>query len=157
MISSSTIVWQAKNGMNVEDENDSHPCDDDDANEFDNDDDDDMHNTNDNQSSSNNYSGKTNTMIPPAVRKNETMDGGTSMTLAELAQCEEESSRRLFRRLLLPQRIGATITFVAQVFVLVGITLNIFGYGYVRSDTMPYWIGIDTLEHRQFQLELRKR
>ena len=78
------------------------------------------------------------------------------MTLAELAQFEEESSRRLFQRLLLPQRIGATITFVAQLFVLIGITLNVFGYGYVRNDT-THWIEIDTLEHRQFQLELRKR
>ena len=80
----------------------------------------------------------------------------TSISLAELARLEEESSRKLFQRLLLPQRIGATVTFVLQVFVLVGITLNIFGYAYVRNETTN-WIEIDTLEHRQFQMELRKQ
>ena len=101
------------------------------------------------------------------------------ITLAELAQLEETASRQIMQRLLLPNRIGGAITFVAQLFVVVGIFLNVNGYGYVirdynygadtsiissedggssnRHNHIVHWIGIDTLENRQFQMELRKK
>jgi hypothetical protein len=79
------------------------------------------------------------------------------ISLAELAQLEEMASRRIMQRLLLPTRIGEAITFGVQLFVVVGIFLNMNGYGYVIRNDGSHWIGIDTLENRQFQMELRKK
>lgn len=76
------------------------------------------------------------------------------MSLADLSRLEEEASRKNLERLLLPDRIGQAVTKVAWLFVLSGFVLNIFGYGYVVQAN--HLIKIDTLENRQFQMEVRK-
>lgn len=81
-----------------------------------------------------------------------------SLTLAELAQMEENASRKNLEQLLLPNRISEAVTKLAWLFVLSGFALNAFGYGYVVKSDVPFYqrIQIDTLENRQFQMEVRK-
>jgi hypothetical protein len=83
-----------------------------------------------------------------------TVSTTTTMTLQELSFREEQASRELLQRLLLPSRISQAWTRMIQLFVVIGILLNAFGYGYVRTE---YGIGIDTLEHQQFQMQLRQQ
>jgi hypothetical protein len=85
---------------------------------------------------------------------NETTIPSQRMTLQELSFREEKASRELLGRLLLPSRIVQAWTGMVQIFVVIGILLNAFGYGYIRTE---HGIGIDTLEHRQFQIELYRR
>lgn len=86
--------------------------------------------------------------------KNKTTIPSQRMTLQELSFREEKASRDLLGRLLLPSRIVQACTGMIQIFVVIGILLNAFGYGYVRTE---HGIGIDTLENRQFQIELRRK
>lgn len=77
-------------------------------------------------------------------------------TPAELVELEEESSRRVRERLLLPDRIGGAVTKVGWSFVALGILLNTQGYGfYVREDN--HLIAIDTMENVKFQREKMKK
>ena len=75
-------------------------------------------------------------------------------TLAEIAKIEEEASRRVMNRLLLPERIGKAINFAAWVFVISSIVLEAMGYGYVPKDGGGIYI--DTLDNRSFILEMRR-
>lgn len=75
------------------------------------------------------------------------------ISLVELSRLEQESSKRVMDRLLLPQRIGQAVTSAAWFFVGLGFVLNIFGYGYVKKDG---FITIDILENQAFQRELNK-
>ena len=77
-----------------------------------------------------------------------------AITGIELARLEEEASRKIFQSLLLPQRIGEALNAAAVSFVVCGVVLNVFGYGYVVQDN--HMITIDTLENREFQIEVRK-
>mmetsp|Transcript_8578 Transcript_8578/g.14266 ORF Transcript_8578/g.14266 Transcript_8578/m.14266 type:complete len:167 (-) Transcript_8578:206-706(-) len=76
------------------------------------------------------------------------------MTLAEIARIEEEASRKVMNRLLLPNRIGEAVTSMAWFFVGSAVLLQGFGYGYVINDN--HMISIDTLENREFQVTMRK-
>jgi hypothetical protein len=75
------------------------------------------------------------------------------ITLAELTRMEEESSRKVMDRLLLPQRIGEAVTSMAWLFVIGGFLLNVFGYDYVVNEN--HMLTIDTLENSQFQNAMR--
>lgn len=61
---------------------------------------------------------------------------------------EEEASRRVMQRLMLPNLIGHAMTAVAWAIILGGVMLNLFGYSYVVDHGR---VRIDTLEARQFQ------
>lgn len=74
----------------------------------------------------------------------------------ELSRKEQEASQRRYNRLLLPGTIGKAITASAWTFIALGIILNMFGYGYVRKPG-DFWVSIDTLEQRDFLLEMNKR
>jgi hypothetical protein len=76
------------------------------------------------------------------------------MTPAEISAMEAESSRKVSGRLELPGRIGEAVSAAAYLFVACGLLLNFFGYAYVLQDN--HTIRIDTLENRQFQVELIK-
>ena len=76
------------------------------------------------------------------------------MSLAELSRLEEEVSRKNLDSLLVPSRIGKAITNVGWLFVISGFVLNLLGYGYVVQPN--HLIKIDTLENRQFQMEMRR-
>ena len=71
----------------------------------------------------------------------------------ELFQAEQEASRRVSDRMLLPDRINKVMTATAWLFVIAGIVLQQIGYGFV-VDPDTHMITIDTLEHRAFLLEL---
>jgi hypothetical protein len=77
------------------------------------------------------------------------------ISLAELSQLEEEASRKVMNRLTMPSRIGNAITSMGWAFVISGSLLGAFGYCYT-IDEQTHLIKIDTLEHRMFQVELRK-
>jgi hypothetical protein len=77
-----------------------------------------------------------------------------SLTLEELDRKEREKSRRTMQTLLLPNTIGAALNAALYAFVIIGILLEVCGYGYVLQDNG--WIRVDTLEKRDFQLELRR-
>jgi len=65
---------------------------------------------------------------------------------------EEEVSKRVFDRLMLPDRIGSFLNGAAWTFVAVGFLLQVFGYAYVRDDDGLIRIG--TLEEQQFKREV---
>jgi hypothetical protein len=88
------------------------------------------------------------------MKDDDTEEKDEPISLAELSRREEESSRKVMQRLTLPSRIGEAMNSAAWLFVVCGVLLNINGYGYVVKDN--HMITIDTLENRQFQLEIRK-
>lgn len=75
------------------------------------------------------------------------------MTLDELSRREQESSKKVFDALLLPDRIGKAFYVATIAFIVVGFILNLNGYGYVFKNNS---ISIDTLESRDFQIELSR-
>lgn len=77
------------------------------------------------------------------------------MTLAEIDRLEQESSRRVMARLMLPNRIGEAITSAGWAFVALGFLLQANGYCYMVNPK-THLITIDTLENRSFQQEMRK-
>jgi hypothetical protein len=85
--------------------------------------------------------------------KEEEKEKDEPITLAELNRMEEESSRKVMDRLLLPQRIGEAVTSVAWLFVIGGFLLNVFGYDYTVNEN--HMLTIDTVENSQFQNAMR--
>jgi hypothetical protein len=69
---------------------------------------------------------------------------------------EQEATRRVNDRLLLPRRIATsfskTVGALAYTFIISGFVLNFFGYAYVRDET--YGFRVDTLEKKMFQEEV---
>lgn len=84
------------------------------------------------------------------------------ITLAELAQQEENANRKNLDKLLLPYKIGGAIsksaTTVGWLFVISGFVLNACGYTYIVKNDAPWYQGIQigTVEDRQFYMETRK-
>uniref|UniRef100_A0A7R9Z9S4 Uncharacterized protein n=1 Tax=Pseudictyota dubia TaxID=2749911 RepID=A0A7R9Z9S4_9STRA len=80
------------------------------------------------------------------------------ISLSELARMEEESSRRVMNRLMLPSRIGKavsdTITFIGWAFVISSILMEPLGWGYAPREGGG--LTITTLENRAFIMETRK-
>lgn len=66
---------------------------------------------------------------------------------------EEEVSRRVFNRLLLPTRLGEAFNKTLWALVLFQFLLNAFGYSFLLKDGS---LVIDTLENQQFQQEIRR-
>jgi len=90
----------------------------------------------------------------PSKQKDEEESSSQQFTLAEIAQKEEEASRRVMNRLTLPDKIGKIINFAAWFFVISSIALESLGYGYVPKEGGG--LMIDTLEHRAFVMEMRR-
>eukprot|EP00980_Cylindrotheca_fusiformis_P028657 scaffold22634_cov123-Cylindrotheca_fusiformis.AAC.4 len=76
------------------------------------------------------------------------------ISLYELSRREEEASKRVRDKLLFPYRLGRAFNALLWTFVVVGVLLNVFGYGYIRGDNGMLSIG--TLEERNFQIEVNK-
>lgn len=76
------------------------------------------------------------------------------LTLYELSLLEERAAKRIDDKLMFPFRMGRAINGALWTFVLIGIALNIFGYGYIRGENGMITIG--TLEERNFQIEVNK-
>jgi len=72
------------------------------------------------------------------------------ISLAELSQLEEDASKRVMDRLMLPSLVGRAVTAFAWGFVILGFLLNLVGYDYVR-DPDTGWLTVDTLEKSQFE------
>lgn len=68
---------------------------------------------------------------------------------------EEESSRKLFRRLSIFDTLRKAGNVVLYFFVGLGFLLNIFGYAFLP--TGEFWrIKIGTIQERQFQMEINR-
>lgn len=76
------------------------------------------------------------------------------ISLFELAEMEAKASKRIDDRLLLPYRLGETITNLAWSVVLASVLLNGFGYAFIRDANG--FISIGTIEERNFRLEMNK-
>ena len=76
------------------------------------------------------------------------------ISLAELSQREEESSRQVMNRLLLPQRMGQAFNATAYFFIALSLLANVFGYSFFLKDGS---ITFDTLENRRFQMEINQQ
>jgi hypothetical protein len=76
------------------------------------------------------------------------------ISLYELSRLEQEASKRVNDRLLLPFRLGRAFNAAGWTFVLCGILLNVFGYGYIRGENGMLAVG--TMEERNFQVEVNK-
>ena len=92
--------------------------------------------------------------------KNDDEDEGASdndPTAADEYLSEEEASRRLEMRLMLPRMVmsyaSRTVTILAWGFVVISYVLNAMGYSFVSDDS---GIRIDTLEAKQFLDEVAK-
>jgi hypothetical protein len=66
---------------------------------------------------------------------------------------EEESSKKVFNNLTAGNGLGTIVTGAGWTFVVIGFILNMFGYDYVVRDGR---VTIDTVEARQFQMEVNK-
>jgi hypothetical protein len=76
------------------------------------------------------------------------------ISLYELSLLEEAASKKVNDRLLFPYRLGRAFNAAAWTFVLCGILLNVFGYGYIRGQDGV--IAVGTMEERNFQVEVNK-
>ena len=90
----------------------------------------------------------------PSKKKDEEQSNSQQFTPAEIAQKEQEASRRVMNRLLLPDKIGKAINFAAWFFVISSIALESLGYGYVPKEGGG--LTIDTLDHKAFVMEMRR-
>ena len=90
----------------------------------------------------------------PSKEKGKEQSSSQQFTPAEIAQKEQEASRRVMNRLLLPDRIGKAINFAAWFFVISSIALESLGYGYVPKEGGG--LTIDTLDHKAFVMEMRR-
>ena len=90
----------------------------------------------------------------PSKEKDEEQSISQQFTPAEIARKEQEASRRVMNRLLLPDKIGKFINFAAWFFVISSIALESLGYGYVPKEGAG--LTIDTLDHKAFVMEMRR-
>ena len=90
----------------------------------------------------------------PSKKKDEGQSSSQQFTPAEIAQKEQEASRRVMNRLLLPDKMGKAINFAAWFFVISSIALESLGYGYVPKEGGG--LTIDTLDHKAFVMEMRR-
>lgn len=88
-------------------------------------------------------------------RKKEGLTWDEMMADPQLRQLENESSRKEWNELLLPQRVSQAVTTLGWMFVVGGAILPYFGVAYVRKPEGG--IGIGTLDERDFQRELRRK
>jgi len=88
-------------------------------------------------------------------RKKEGLTWDEMMADPELRQLENESSRKEWNELLLPQRVSQAVTTVGWMFVVGGAILPYFGFAYVRKPEGGIRIG--TLDERDFQRELMRK
>lgn len=73
----------------------------------------------------------------------------------ELRRFENESSRKEWNAMLLPQRISQAVTTLGWLFVIGGVVLPYFGLAYVRNPAGG--IGIGSLDERDFQREVMRK
>jgi hypothetical protein len=73
----------------------------------------------------------------------------------KMSQKEQEASNKLAFKFSFPDRIGKAFNAFGVIFLVLGFILNQFGYAYVRNSNG--WIGIDTLDRRDFQVEMYKK
>eukprot|EP00978_Attheya_sp_CCMP212_P007362 scaffold17121_cov60-Attheya_sp.AAC.1 len=73
----------------------------------------------------------------------------------KMSQKEQEAANKLAFKFSFPDRIGKAFNAFAVIFLVLGFILNQFGYAYVRNSNG--WIGIDTLDRRDFQIEMYKK
>lgn len=66
---------------------------------------------------------------------------------------ENETSKQLFQRLLIFDNINKAFTVLLYSFVILGIGLNVFGYGIIPFPGNGKLFEVGTLEQRKFQLE----
>jgi len=80
----------------------------------------------------------------------------TDDPIVEYYQAEEEASRKINRRLMLPRilmtTVTQTITSLAYGFLILSFALNLMGYSLIANDDSGFRIG--TLEERRFQMEV---
>jgi len=84
------------------------------------------------------------------------VDMNTDDPIVEYYQAEEEASRKINRRLMLPRilmtTVTQTITSLAYGFLILSFALNLMGYSLIANDDSGFRIG--TLEERRFQMEV---
>jgi len=82
----------------------------------------------------------------------------TDDPIVEYYQAEEEASRKINNRLMLPRILMTTmsqiITSLAYGFLILSFSLNLMGYSLIANDGSGFRIG--TLEERRFQMEVIK-
>lgn len=88
-------------------------------------------------------------------RKEEGLTWDEMMADPDLRQLENESSRKEWNAMLLPQRISQAVTTLGWMFVVGGAILPYFGFAYVRKPEGG--IGIGSLDARDFQRELMRK
>lgn len=74
----------------------------------------------------------------------------------ELSKLESDSTKKRFDLWLLPGRISRAVTTLAWGFVIVGFSLNLVGYGFVRDES-GFGLRIGTMDERNFQREVYGR
>lgn len=74
----------------------------------------------------------------------------------ELSKLESDSTKKRYDMWFLPGRISRAVTTLAWGFVIVGFSLNLVGYGFVRDES-GFGLRIGTMDERNFQREVYGR
>jgi hypothetical protein len=91
--------------------------------------------------------------LPVLFSKKDDKESKEVFDRRSLYEKEEESSKKVFNNLTAGNGLGTVVTGAGWAFVVIGFILNMFGYDYVVRDGR---VTIDTVEARQFQMEVNK-
>jgi hypothetical protein len=91
--------------------------------------------------------------LPLLLSKKDDKDSKDVFDSRSFDEKEEESSKKVFDNLMAGRGVGTIVTGAGWTFVVIGFILQMFGYDYVVRDGR---VTIDTVEARQFQMEVNK-